>query len=66
MMYTLDVRHNCPQRGECSCFAHPYLRLMNAEMKKKCLCSSTLNCSRGIWMVIFLYSSNIAVLEISQ
>jgi hypothetical protein len=34
-MYTLYVRHNFPQRGECSCFAHPYLRLMNAEMKKK-------------------------------
>jgi hypothetical protein len=41
-MYPLDVRHNCPQRGKCSCFAHPYLRLMNAEMKKKCLWSSTL------------------------
>jgi hypothetical protein len=60
----LDAWHNCPQRGECSCFAHPYLRLMNTEMKKKCLWSSKLYCSRGIWRVIFLYSWNITVSEI--
>jgi hypothetical protein len=35
MMYPLDVRHSCPQRGECSCFAYPYLGLMNAEINKK-------------------------------
>jgi hypothetical protein len=63
-MYPLDVRHSCPQTGECSCIAHPYLRLMNAEIKRKCLWSSTLYRSRGVWRVIFLHSWNIAVSEI--